>query len=64
MRKLLAIAAVILAFAFVLAAGTTNAGIVDLLDFQAAVDAALAADPTLDSPPNDGGHDFVVGGFQ
>ena len=64
MRKLLAMAAVILPFVFMLATGTTNASLVDLLDFQAAVDAALAVDPTLDSPPNDGGHDFAVGGFQ
>jgi hypothetical protein len=36
----------------------------DLLDFQLAVDEMLAVDPTLDPPPNDGKHDFVVGGFQ
>jgi hypothetical protein len=37
---------------------------VDLLDFQSAVDEMLAVDPTLDPPPNDGKHNFVVGGFQ
>jgi hypothetical protein len=37
---------------------------VELLEFQSAVDAMQAVDPTLDPPPNDGRHDFVVGGFQ
>jgi len=36
----------------------------DLLDFQSAVDAMRAVDATLDPPPNDGRHDFVVGGAQ
>src|SRR5918992_2959774 len=35
----------------------------DLLDFQSAVDTMLAVDPTLDPPPNDGRHDFAVGGI-
>jgi hypothetical protein len=44
--------------------GTASASIVDLLTFQSGVDAAQAVDPTLTAPPNDGGHDFAVGGFQ
>jgi len=43
--------------------GSANAT-VDLLDYQAAVDEMQAVDPTLEPPPNDGKHDFVVGGFQ
>ena len=39
------------------------ASALDLLEFQSAVDAMRAVDPTLDPPPNDGRHDFVVGGF-
>jgi hypothetical protein len=35
---------------------------VDLLEFQSAVDAMLAVDPTLDPPPNDPRKDFAVGG--
>jgi hypothetical protein len=35
-----------------------------LLDFQSAVDALHAVDPTIDSPPNNPGKDFAVGGFQ
>jgi hypothetical protein len=35
-----------------------------LLDFQSAVDALSAFDPTIDPPPNDPNRDFVVGGFQ
>src|SRR5919201_3015311 len=34
-----------------------------LLDFQSAVDALTAVDPTIDPPPNDPSHDFAVGGF-
>ena len=36
----------------------------DLPTFQSGVDAAQAVDPTLAAPPNDGGHDFAVGGFR
>jgi hypothetical protein len=45
---------------------TASAGVdtADPLEYQSAVDAMLAADPTLDPSPNDGKHDFVVGGFQ
>jgi hypothetical protein len=35
-----------------------------LLDFQSAVDALNAVDPTIDPPPNDPSNDFAVGGFQ
>jgi hypothetical protein len=35
-----------------------------LLDFQSAVDALTAVDPTIEPPPNDPNRDFVVGGFQ
>jgi hypothetical protein len=35
-----------------------------LVDFDAAVAALAAADPTIASPPNDSGKDFVVGGGQ
>ena len=64
MKKLLAIAAAMLAVVFLLAPGTLWAGIVDLVTFQSAVDAAQAVDPTLTPPPNDGAHDFAVGGFE
>src|SRR5919201_434471 len=63
MKKLLAIAAASLT-AVVFAVPVARAGIVDLLTFQSAVDAAQAVDPTLDPPPNDGAHDFAVGGFE
>jgi hypothetical protein len=63
MKKLVAIAATVLGVVF-LASGTAGAGIVDLLTFQSGVDAAQAVDPTLAAPPNDGQHDFAVGGFQ
>jgi hypothetical protein len=64
MKKFVAIAATVLGVVF-LASGTASAGtIVDLLTFQSGVDAAQAVDPTLAAPPNDGGHDFAVGGFQ
>jgi hypothetical protein len=35
-----------------------------LLDYQSAVDALAAVDPTIDPPPNDPGTDFAVGGLQ
>jgi hypothetical protein len=64
MKKLLAIAAAMLAVVFLVAPGTVSATIVDLLTFQSAVDSAQAVDPTLAAPANDGGHDFAVGGFE
>lgn len=64
MKKLLAIAAATLVAVFVVAPATVGATIVDLLTFQSAVDAAQAVDPTLAAPPNDGKHDFAVGGFR
>jgi hypothetical protein len=63
MQKLLAISAASVT-AVLLVAPAVRAGVVDLLTFQQAVDAAQAVDATLDPPPNDGAHDFVVGGFQ
>ena len=59
-RILLALTLVVGVIVFPSSASAT----VDLLDFQSAVDEMLAVDPTLDPPPNDGKHDFVVGGFQ
>jgi hypothetical protein len=41
---------------------TAAAGSDDLLEFQSAVDALHQIDPTIDSPPTSGGHDYVVGG--
>jgi hypothetical protein len=49
---------------FAVAPSGAIAEIVDQLTFQSAVDAAQAVDPTLDPPPNDGKHDFAVGGFR
>jgi hypothetical protein len=63
-RKWIAVAAASLTAGFLVAPGTITAGIVDLLTFQAAVDAAQAVDPTLAAPANDGNHDFAVGGFE
>ena len=62
MRRRL-ILALTLVFGVFVFSGSASAT-VDLLDFQSAVDDMLAVDPTLDPPPNDGKHDFVVGGFQ
>jgi hypothetical protein len=62
MKKLVAGAAAMLTVAFLVAPGVAGADIVDLFSFQSAVDAAQANDPTLAAPPNDGGHDFAVGG--
>jgi hypothetical protein len=42
------------------AAGT----VYSLLDYQSAVDALTAVDPTIEAPPNDPGRDFAVGGLQ
>ncbi len=63
MRKFIAIGVATLT-AVLLAAPVVRAGIVDLLTFEAAVDAAQAVDPTLQQPANDGKHDFAVGGFE
>jgi len=59
-RTLLALPLVVGVLVFPSAASATH----DLLGFQSAVDAMHAVDRTLDPPPNDGKHDFVVGGFQ
>jgi hypothetical protein len=61
-RKVVTGAVAILAAVFLLGPGLARAEIVDLFSFQSAVDAAQAVDPTLNSPPNDGRHDFAVGG--
>ena len=62
MKKLLAISAAAM-MAILVVAPAVRAEIVDLFTFQEAVDAAQAVDATLDPPPNNGAHDFVVGGF-
>jgi hypothetical protein len=49
---------------FIAAPGPVAAADIDLLNFQAAVAAAQAVDPTLEPPPSDGSKDFVVAGFQ
>jgi hypothetical protein len=59
-RMLLALTLVVGMFVFPGSASATH----DLLDFESTVEEMLAVDPTLDPPPNDGKHDFVVGGFQ
>ena len=59
-RTLLAFTLLVGLLVFPSAASATH----DLLGFQSAVDAMQAVDPTLDPPPNDGKHDFVVGGFE
>ncbi len=56
----LALTLVVGVFVFPSSASATH----DLLDYESAVDAMLAVDPTLDPPPGDGKRDFVVGGFQ
>jgi hypothetical protein len=62
MNKLVASAVAMLAVAFLVTPGVAGADIVDLFSFQSAVDAAQAIDPSIAAPPNDGGHDFAVGG--
>jgi hypothetical protein len=62
-RMLLALMLVFGVLVFPTSASATDAT-ADLLDFEATVEEMLAVDPTLDPPPNDGKHDFVVGGFQ
>jgi len=62
MKKLLAIGTTMLAIVFLVAPGIARAGILDLVTVLSGVDAAQAVDPTLDAPPNDGAHDFAVGG--
>ncbi len=49
---------------FVFSGSASASGTLDLLDFESTVEEMQAVDPTLDPPPNDGKHDFVVGGFQ
>jgi hypothetical protein len=60
--KKLAIGTAMLAVVFLGAPGIASDGIVDLFTFVSGVDAAQAVDPTLDPPPNNGAHDFAVGG--
>jgi hypothetical protein len=59
-KSLLVLAAAVLASAVL---GGPSAAY-SLLDFQSAVDALTAVDPTIDPPPNDPNRDFAVGGFQ
>jgi hypothetical protein len=63
-RLLLALALVVGVFLLPSPASAAGVATADPLEYQSAVDAMLAVDPTLDAPPNDGKHDFVVGGFQ
>jgi len=62
MKKLFAIGATLLAVVFLVLPGLARSSIVDLATFLSGADAAQTVDPTLDPPPNDGGHDFAVGG--
>ena len=62
MNKLVTSAVAILAVAFLVTPGVAGADIADLFSFQSAVDSAQAVDPSIAAPPNDGGHDFAVGG--
>jgi hypothetical protein len=59
-RLILVPTLVVALFVFPSSASATG----DLLDYQSAVDAMHAVDPTLEPPPNDGKHDFAVGGVQ
>jgi hypothetical protein len=43
---------------------SATADTADLLDFESTVEEMPAIDPTLEAPPNDGKHDFVVASFQ
>jgi hypothetical protein len=63
LKKLIVVTAAALT-AVLLVAPAVRATVVDLVTFQAAVDAAHAVDPTLTAPSNDGNHDFAVGGFE
>ena len=60
-RRVLLMCAATLA-AIALPAGV-GAAVYSLLDYQSAIDALQAVDPTIDPPPNDPSRDFVVGGF-
>ena len=62
MKKFLAVGTMALAVVLLIAAAIARAGILDLVTFSSGVDAAQAVDATLDPPPNDGAHDFAVGG--
>lgn len=62
MKRLPVVATVALAI-LLIAPGVASAHHT-LLDFDAAVDALLAVDPTIEPPPDDPGRDFVVGGVQ
>jgi hypothetical protein len=59
-KPLLVLAAVLIAIAVPAGASADYT----LLDFQSAVDALTAVDPTIDPPPNDPSRDLAVGGFQ
>jgi hypothetical protein len=61
MRKLSC--AVAMAAASLVVPSSASADIVPVDLFNDAVSAMQAIDPTLQPPPNDGRHDFVVGGF-
>ncbi len=58
------LALMLLVGVFVFSGSASASGTLDLLDFKSTVEEMQAVDPTLDPPPNDGKHDFVVGGFQ
>jgi hypothetical protein len=60
-KRLMCLASVAVALTAVV--GTARAD-ESLLDFDNAVSALAAFDPTLDPPPRDGNKDFVVGGFK
>ena len=59
-RRLFILAAATLAITVTGSAGAAYS----LLDFQSAVAALNAVDPTIKPPPNDPSKDFVVGGFR
>jgi hypothetical protein len=58
-KALFLLAGTLVAFAIPLGAGAADS----LLDYQSAVDALVAIDPTISPPPTTGGKDFAVGGF-
>jgi hypothetical protein len=63
MKKLLAALTLALLLSVAVVTGVATASH-DLLDFESTVEEMREVDPTLDPPPNDGKHDFVVAGFQ
>jgi hypothetical protein len=58
-RVLIALAATV----FAVAVPASAADVYSLLDFNSAVNALRAVDPTIDPPPNDPSRDLAVGGF-